>query len=576
MAIPRQAILGGCLQSAFHQELNYLLENRILERLWAKDATLWPHEEFEHSHIRSNLAWLDLPGALEPFLNAIKQEESSATADGLDYRVLVTFESANLGARALMAFVPHDDDARRMVVLDSTSPVAISQVEKEINLERTLFIFASKAGYRLEDHALFLYFREKLQAAGAPRQLRQFVAQTEPGSYLATIGREYNFRAAFADPPGIQARFSSLKHLGAVLISRFAMEPEAIIAAAQAIHQACSPGAVPSQNPALQLAALLSSAAMAKREYLALLATPTLVPYTNCLSQLIGGSMAKASPGLLPIAGDVPRDTHALEDKAVFAVLTHAGDADAELSDLMTRFRFSGVPYIHLQIAEPLDLLAETFAWEEATVLACARLGLDPFEGLDDRLPRAFAMESLNNYSPTNDTLNRQPRLQEGNLQLFAEGKTRRELSALNMQESLGSFLRLLQPESFLGILVFLPQTPGVVTAFLAIRRALTEKLNVPVLMVYGPRAFHHYSHLRREGRPQGQYLVCTADPPFDISIPGASYTFGQLYSALALGEFEGLEQSHRFAIRINLTGEIAAALANLEHAIGQALSRTP
>jgi transaldolase/glucose-6-phosphate isomerase len=576
MAIPTQVILAGRLQSAFHQELEYLLENRVLERLWAKDATLWPQEEFEHSHIRSNLEWLDLPASLEPFLNAIKQEESSAMADSLDCRVMVTFESANLGARALMAIEPHDDDARRMIVLDSTSPVAISQVEKEINLERSLFIFASKAGYRLEDHALFLYFREKLQGSGAPRQLRHFVAQTEPGSYLATIGREYNFRATFADLPGILARFSSLRHLGAVLVGRFALDSEAIIAAAQAMHLTCSPGTIPSQNPALQLSALLSSAALAKREYLALLATPTLVPYTHCLSQLIGGSMAREGPGLIPIAGDVPRDTHALEGKAVFAVLTHAGDSDPELSDLMSRFRFSGVPFVHVQIAEPLDLLAETFGWQLATVLTCARLGFDPFERLDDRLPRAFAMEMLNNFSPTNNTLSRRPRVQEGNLQLFAEGKTRRELSSLNLQESLGSFFRLLQPENFLGVLVFLPQTPGVVTAFQAIRRELTEKLNVPILMVYGPRALHHYSHLRCEGRPQGHYLVCTADPPFDISIPGASYTFGQLDRALALGEFEGLEQSHRFAIRINLTGEIAAALANLRHAIGQALSRTP
>src|SRR5208283_3789276 len=88
-------------------------------------------------------------------------------------------------------------------------------------------------------------------------------------------------------------------------------------------------------------------------------------------------------------------------------------------------------------------------------------------------------------------------------LQLFAEGKTRRELSSLNLQESLGSFFRLLQPDSFLGVLVFLPQTPGVVTAFQAIRRELTEKLNAPVLMVNGPRALYHYSHLRREGRPK-------------------------------------------------------------------------
>jgi hypothetical protein len=574
MAIPTQAIVAGCLQSAFHRELKSFLENRILDRLWAKDATLWPLEEFEQSHIRSNLDWLDLPGSLEPFLRAIKQEESAALADGLDRRVLITFDSANLAARALMAFVP-PDDTRRMLVLDSTSPFAISLAEKEMDLEHSLFIFASRARYRLEDQTLFLYFMDKLRRTNASRPLQHFVAATQKGSYLDAMSRGYKFRATFTDPMGILATYTSVRHFGALLTSRSTLEPEAISSAAVAMHRACSPSTIPAENPALQLAAFLSSAALAKRGFLAILASPTLVPYTLCLSQLIGGSMAKDGSGLIPLAGDIPRDTCALEDKAVFAVLSYAGDADTELSDLVSRFRFSAVPFVHMQFAEPLDLLPGTFGWEVATVLACARLGLDPFEGAADRLPRALTMEILNNYSPTNDTLGRKPRLQEGNLQLFAEGKTRRELSSLNLQEALGSFFRLLQPEDFLGVLIFLPQTPGVVTAFQAIRRELAEKLKLPVLMVYGPHALHHYSNLRRKGQPQGQYLICTADPPVDIAIPGASYTFGQLYRALALGEFEGLEQSHRFAVRINLTGEIPAALANLEHVIAQALSRS-
>jgi len=573
MAIPMQTIVAGCLQSAFHRELKYFLENRLLNRLWAKDDTLWPPDEFEHSHIRSNLDWLDLPNSLAPFLEAIRQEESAACADGLDRRALITFENANLEARALLAFVP-PGDTPRMVVLDSTCPVAISLSEKELDFSRTLFIFASKAAYRLEDHALFLYLREKLQSAGVPQPLCHFVAQTEPGSYLASIGREYKFRAVFHDLPSILASFSSIKYLGAILTSLFKMEPGTIVSAAKGMHNDCSPSAIPAENPALQLAAFLSCAALAKREFLAFLASPTLVPYTHCLSQLIGGSMAKEDPGLIPLAGDLPRDTHALEDKAAFAILTYAGDADTELTDLMSRFRFSGVPFVNMQVAEPLDLLPGTFGWEVATVLACARLGFDPFEGADDRLPRALAMEILNNYSPTNDTLTRKPRLQEGNLQLFAEGQTRRELSALSLQDSLRSFFRLLHQDSFLGVLVFLPPTPRVVTALQSIRRDLTEKLKVPLLMVYGPYASHHYSNLGRKGQPQGLYLVCTGDPRVDIAIPGASYTFGQLYRALALGELESLEQSHRFAIRVHLTGEVPAALTSLEQAINQALSR--
>jgi len=572
MAIPAKSIVAGCLQAAFHRELEYFLENRVLERLWAKDASLWPQEEFEQSHISSNLGWLDLPGTLEPLLIGIKQEESAATADGLDCRALIAFESANLAARALLPFVQSGNN-HQMVILDNTCPTTIYRAEKQINLERTLFIFASNAGYRLEDHALFLYFRGKLQAAGVPQPLQHFVAETEPGSYLATLGRAYNFRTTFSDPPGILATFISLRHLGALLVSQLAQEPEGILAAAKEMHQACSRVAVPAENPALQLAAFLSAAALAKRQYVAFQATPSLIPYTSCLNQLIGGSLAKEGPGLIPIDGGIPRDTRALEDQAVFAVLTYGGDTDPELFEVMSRFRFSGVPFVHLQIADPLQLLPETFCWEVATVMACARLGIDPFDGSEARLPRVLAMEYLNKYSPANDTLSRRPRLEGRGLQLYAEGKTRRELSTLNLEESLGCFFQLLQPESFLAVLVFLPQTPTVLAAIQALRTKLVEKLAIPVLLAYGPHSLHHYSYLHRKALSHGQFLVITAEPTIDLPIPGASYTFGQLHRALALGEFEGLVESDRFVVRIHLTGEIPVALENLGHVVNQALA---
>jgi len=574
MTIPAQSIVAGDLQTTFRQELEYFLQYRVLERLWAKDATLWPEGDFEQSHILSNLGWLDLPESLEPLLTGVKETETAARAEGFNCLVLIAFESASLPARAALAFV-RPGDGRRMVVLDSASPVAILHAEQEIDLEHTLFAFASKVGYRLEDHSLFLYFMEKLQSVGVPRPPQHFVAETEPGSYLATIGREYKFRASFADPSGILEKFTSLRHFGALLTSLLIGEPEGIVAAAKEMHQACSPLAIPAENPALQLAAFISGAAAAKRQYLAFLASPNLVPYTFCLSRLLWGILAKDAPGLIPIDGELSRDTRALEEKAAFAVLTYAGDSDPELSDVMNRFRFSGVPFVHVQIAEPLDLLRVTFGWEVATVLACARLGCDPFDAPETRLPRAIAMEYLNNYSPASDTLSRRPRLDDRGLQLFVEGKTRREISTLNLEVSLASFFQLLQPEGFLVVLVFLPQTPDVLKAFQAIRNKLSEKLRLPVLLAFGPHSLP-YSQLLRQGGPLGQFLVITADPASDLAIPGASYTFGQLYAALALGEFEALVQSDRFAIRIDLTGQLPAALERLAYVVNQGLARKP
>jgi hypothetical protein len=48
--------------------------------------------------------------------------------------------------------------------------------------------------------------------------------------------------------------------------------------------------------------------------------------------------------------------------------------------------------------------------------------------------------------------------------------------------------------------------------------------------------------------------IVITADPAKDVAIPGADYTFGDLQLALALREFEALEQAEKRTLRLHLS----------------------
>src|SRR5260370_12981184 len=68
MTLPRQAILPGLLESAYRRELQYLSVNNAIARLWAKDPSLWPMEEYQAESVKGNLRWLDLPDQLEPLL----------------------------------------------------------------------------------------------------------------------------------------------------------------------------------------------------------------------------------------------------------------------------------------------------------------------------------------------------------------------------------------------------------------------------------------------------------------------------------------------------------------------------
>jgi transaldolase/glucose-6-phosphate isomerase len=123
-------------------------------------------------------------------------------------------------------------------------------------------------------------------------------------------------------------------------------------------------------------------------------------------------------------------------------------------------------------------------------------------------------------------------------------------------------------------LLVFMDRSPLVEKAFGRIRAELIEHLHQPVLLMYGPRSEDHYGYLLREGLPTQQFLVFTARPEVDLPIPGASYTFGQLTRALALGEFEGIAQAGRFAVRLHLKGNRAEGLAELEQLFERTLRR--
>lgn len=325
-------------------------------------------------------------------------------------------------------------------------------------------------------------------------------------------------------------------------------------------------------NFALDLGVFLSSAAVSSCRYLIFLSSPSLTAYSNCLGHLLGGSLAKEGCELVPVTGDVPHPSERMEKSAAFVFLTWADECDAELEQKMRAFRAAGVPFVWVQIASVADLLPETFKWEIATALACANLGVNPFEWPDVRQPRRIAMELLDKRRTDENALKRKPRLQESGIQLFAEGRTRAEISTLNLLESMRSFFRLGEENGCVVLLVFLERTAKVENSVRQFRELLTKRLDVPVLVHYGPRCFDQYAFLCRSELSQTQYIVLTADYSVDQAIPGAQYTFSELHTALVLGEFESLVRAGRSVIRLNLLGNLGESLTNLKHLFDRAL----
>lgn len=163
-------------------------------------------------------------------------------------------------------------------------------------------------------------------------------------------------------------------------------------------------------------------------------------------------------------------------------------------------------------------------------------------------------MNSLDKLSASDGPLRRSPGVKDSAIQLFAEGKTRIELSTLNLAEALHTFLRLSTPDSFLVLLAYFDRAASVSAILRELSRKLMESLRIPVLTVFGPHSTEYYGHHFRPGFPEGLYIALTADSPVDLAIPGVPYSFSQLHRALALGEIEALVTADRFVIRLHLS----------------------
>src|SRR5688500_11520379 len=149
MGAPHYARLPEPLARRVTAALAALERDRVVERLWRGDHTLWSPDPRE---IADRLGWLRyVPDAaerarLEALVAQVRQE-------GVRHVVLLGMGGSSLGAEALAASLAAppvegggtDESPPRLLVLDSTVPEWVRRVRAAIEPARTLFLVASKS-----------------------------------------------------------------------------------------------------------------------------------------------------------------------------------------------------------------------------------------------------------------------------------------------------------------------------------------------------------------------------------------------------------------------------------------------
>jgi len=521
--------------------------------LWERHLDAWSPDPAVQEAIANRLGWLGAAEAMRPALAQVRAAAAEVRAAGFTDVVLLGMGGSSLAPEVLRQVIGVAAGWPRFRMLDSVNPDAVR--DAMAHAATSLFIVASKSGGTIEPTVMAAEARRRVVEAGHTAWGSRFVAITDPGTLLHTQALEHRFRHIFVNPPDIGGRFSALTLFGLVPAALMGIPVDTLVDRGAAMAEACR-RTNPRENPGLALGAAMAAASQAGRDKLTLLPAPALASFGLWVEQLVAESTGKEGHGIIPITGEPPRTRYGADRFVVTLSVAGAGPDAGALAAL----RATGAPVASLAMADPLDLAAEFMRWEVATAAAGWLLGVNPFSEPD--VARA--------KSATGALVARHER--EGRLPVPEAAATVDGVILSLSRAAAGpaagpateplQFLSLLRPGDYLTVLPYVSPGESVVTdALTRFRMALGERTDVATSFGYGPRYLHSTGQLHKGGPDTGLFVIVTGEATDDLEVPGASYSFGVLEAAQALGDFASLDDLGRRCLLLRLPKGQPAAL---------------
>ncbi len=521
------------------------------DRLWRCDPTLWPAATPQD--VADRLGWLRLPEMMRDALPELLRFAEEVRAEGTRHVVILGMGGSSLAPDVFRRIFGHREGFPELLVLDSTHPDAIREVQGRIDPRHTLFVVSSKSGTTTEPISFYRYFWEVVRAAGdAPE--RHFIAVTDPGTPLEKLAHDQKFRTTFRALPTVGGRYSALTMFGLVPAALGGVDVPALLDRAGTMAEACAPSVPVVENPALRLGATLGELATHGRDKLTFYASPSFAPFPDWVEQLVAESTGKIGKGIVPIVDEPMLAPEVYGPDRVFIEIEEGGGVSAPLAAHTARLEAAGHPVVRLRARELTDLGQEFFRWELAVASAGIILGIDPFDQPDVELAKELARRAMAPSAPGAP----KPEV------VTVPGGDRSALS-----KAVKSWLGSCRPGDYVGIQAYLAPSAETWTALEAIRRRTLERMRVATTLGYGPRFLHSTGQLHKGGPNTGLFLQLVDTPSKDLEVPGAGYTFGQLIRAQSLGDYQALRHKGRRVLRVDLGGDdVAGGLGRLREAL--------
>ena len=565
------------LGAAIESRLEAFRDDRVAERLWAKDGTLWAASGKAPGDVARWLGWLDLPEATSARITELEHLARDVREDGYRRAAVLGMGGSSLapelfsrvfgwagGADGSGAASP---DGLELRICDSTHPDAVRGFRSWASEQRTLFMVSSKSGTTTEPLAFHAAMSEVAPAL-------DFIAITDPDTALVDLARAQEFRAIVSAPPDVGGRYSAISVFGLVPAALNGVDLGGLLGAARRMAEACQ-STDSATNPGLRLGAFIGEAAVAGRDKLTLVIDDRLAAFGDWAEQLVAESTGKAGTGIVPVVGEPLRDADAYGNDRCFVRIRLAGEHDPQLDELAGALESRGHAVERIELDDPIAVGGEFVRWEVATAVAGIVLGIDPFDQPNVTESKDATTALLEAFRERGALPQAMPVVSEPGLAVSADPEAIGD-TPVSVDGALAQLLGLARPGvDYIAILAYLPKDAAIEQRLQAIRHRIGEATGAATTLGFGPRFLHSTGQLHKGGPDTGVFLQLTADPVKDLPIPGWSESFGTLIAAQALGDLASLQKRGRRALRLHLD-DVEAGMDRLEAMVGTGVGAVP
>jgi len=567
--ISTQQISCGKLDTEINSTYASITKKNIVNLLFKKDASLWNKDEKQTKEISLRLGWLTLPDHYEQKVKDLTSFATQVKEEGFTNAILLGMGGSSLCSEVAVQTFGSRKGYPELLVLDNTSTEAISALEKKINIDKTLFIAASKSGNTEETLSFFHYFYKKLEDKKFNNPGNNFIAITDDGTPLVKLAKQYNFKKTFLNQPDLGGRYSVLSDFGLVPMALMGVDIAALLASAKQMEISCKHEDA-ATNPGVELGVLLGVCQKRKKDKVTFVLSSSIKSFGYWVEQLLAESTGKEGRGLIPINGEEPGSPDVYGNDRVFIHMYLTSDNNKADEKKLEALEKAGHPVVRICLADKLALGGEYYRWEIATAIAGLIIDINPFDQPNVEESKKNTSDILEDWVKDGSFKKSDPLINMDGISIYGSKKTESVASAhhSSIADFIDAFTKQAATNNYIALLPYFLMTDSRTKILQEWRQKMRDELKTATTLLNGPRYLHSTGQLHKGGPDTGLYFLLVCDEEKELPIPNEKFGFATLHRAQALGDFRSLDNKGRRVIRIHLGKDIDAGLDKLYQSI--------